>query len=428
MDTQRFSQLDETLYFETLDNGLKVYILPKQGFNKTFVTFTTKYGSVDNEFVPLGKNEFVRVPDGIAHFLEHKMFEKEDGDVFQQFSRQGASANAFTSFNRTAYLFSSTDQVMKNLETLVDMVQTPYFTEQMVEKEKGIIGQEIMMYNDNPDWRLYYGVIENLYKNHPVKIDIAGTVESIAKITAEQLYECYRTFYHPSNMLLLAVGNVSPEEVISFLKKNQEKKKYEKVPEIKRRFPEEPIEAAKKEQKMHMNVQIPKCLVGMKALHTSQSGTEMLKNELTVNLMLDMLFGRSSEAYSGLYNDGLIDTSFSFDYSQEQGFGFAMAGGDTENPDLLAERLHDVMFAAKEGKVLTEEGLERTKKKKIGAFLRQLNSPEFIANQFTRYAFNGMNLFDVVPVLEQIQFNDLRKTAEQFFGEDRFTVCQVLPK
>jgi predicted Zn-dependent peptidase len=219
MDTQRFSQLDETLYFETLDNGLKVYILPKQGFNKTFVTFTTKYGSVDNEFVPLGKNEFVRVPDGIAHFLEHKMFEKEDGDVFQQFSRQGASANAFTSFNRTAYLFSSTDQVMKNLETLVDMVQTPYFTEQMVEKEKGIIGQEIMMYNDNPDWRLYYGVIENLYKNHPVKIDIAGTVESIAKITAEQLYECYRTFYHPSNMLLLAVGNVSPEEVISFLKK-----------------------------------------------------------------------------------------------------------------------------------------------------------------------------------------------------------------
>ncbi|MEC2304668.1 MULTISPECIES: EF-P 5-aminopentanol modification-associated protein YfmH [Heyndrickxia] len=428
METQQFSQLGETLYGETLDNGLKVYVLPKRGFNKTFVTFTTKYGSVDNTFVPLEKSDFVRVPDGIAHFLEHKMFEKEDGDVFQQFSRQGASANAFTSFNRTAYLFSSTDQVMKNLETLVDMVQTPYFTAQTVEKEKGIIGQEIMMYNDNPDWRLYYGLIENLYANHPVKIDIAGTVDSIAKITAEQLYECYHTFYHPSNMLLFAVGNVSPDEVLSFMRENQAKKKYEKAPEIKRRFPEEPAHAAEKEQKLHMNVQIPKCLVGVKALHTSQRGAEMQKNELVVNLLLDMLFGRSSDAYNALYNDGLIDTSFSFDYSQEQGFGFAMAGGDTKDPDLLAKRLKEVMIAAKEGKGLAEEALERTKKKKIGGFLRQLNSPEFIANQFTRYAFNDMNLFDVVPALEQIRFSDVLETAEAFFDEERFTVCQVLPK
>lgn len=201
-----FEQLQETLFHEKMANGLDVYVLPKQGFNKTYAVFTTKYGSIDNQFVPLNKEEMVHVPDGIAHFLEHKLFEKADGDVFQDFSKQGASANAFTSFTRTAYLFSSTSNVEKNLETLVDFVQDPYFTEKSVEKEKGIIGQEINMYDDNPDWRLFFGLIENMYKDHPVKIDIAGTVESISHITKDLLYECYETFYHPSNMLLFIVG------------------------------------------------------------------------------------------------------------------------------------------------------------------------------------------------------------------------------
>ena len=166
----------------------------------------------------------MKVPDGIAHFLEHKLFEKEDGDVFQQFSRQGASANAFTSFTRTAYLFSSTSDVEKNLETLVDFVQDPYFSEKTVEKEKGIIGQEITMYDDNPDWRLYFGLIQNLYQNHPVKIDIAGTIESISHITKDLLYECYNTFYHPSNMLLFIVGPVDPNKFMDQVRENQAKK------------------------------------------------------------------------------------------------------------------------------------------------------------------------------------------------------------
>src|SRR5690606_13607321 len=208
MEKIHFPQLDEQLYYEKLDNGLDVYLLPKTGFYKTYATFTTKYGSIDNHFVPLGKEEYVKVPDGIAHFLEHKLFEKEDGDVFQKFSRQGASANAFTSFTRTAYLFSSTSHVEKNLETLLDFVQEPYFTDQTVEKEKGIIAQEIRMYDDNPDWRLYFGMIKNLYEKHPVRIDIAGTVESISAITKDMLYTCYNTFYHPSNMVLFIVGPV----------------------------------------------------------------------------------------------------------------------------------------------------------------------------------------------------------------------------
>ncbi len=235
MKPLEFKQLEETLYYEQLDNGLDVYILPKNGFHKTFATFTTNYGSVDNEFIPLGKTEPVKVPDGIAHFLEHKMFESEDGDVFHTFGKQGASANAFTSFTRTAYLFSSTTNVNQNVETLLDFVQHPYFTDKTVEKEKGIIGQEITMYDDNPDWRAYFGTIENMYEKHPVKIDIAGTIPSINKITKEDLYTCYETFYHPSNMLLFIVGSVDPEEMMLLIRENQSDKTFPAPTGIERR-------------------------------------------------------------------------------------------------------------------------------------------------------------------------------------------------
>jgi predicted Zn-dependent peptidase len=428
MEKITFDQLQEELYHEKMSNGLNVYILPKKGFNKTFATFTTKYGSVDNTFVPLGKNEYVKVPDGIAHFLEHKLFEKEEGDVFQQFSKQGASANAFTSFTRTAYLFSSTSDIEKNLETLIDFVQEPYFSEKTVEKEKGIIGQEITMYDDNPDWRLYFGLIQNLYQNHPVKIDIAGTIESISHITKDWLYECYNTFYHPSNMLLFIVGPVDPESFMNQVRENQAKKDYKDMPEIRRQFKQEPAKAAEKKQVLQMNVQTSKCLVGIKALHVDQSGNEMLKNELTMNVLLDLLFGKSSENYNQLYNEGLVDETFSYDYSQEFGFGFAMIGGDTKDPDQLAERLEKMLIATKSGNAFTQDQLERAKKKKIGAFLRSINSPEYIANQFTRYAFNEMNLFDVVPTLEKISLHDVQSLAEEVISEERFSVCQIIPK
>ncbi|MEG9296721.1 pitrilysin family protein [Mangrovibacillus sp. Mu-81] len=423
-----FDQIQENLYYEKMSNGLDVYILPKKGFNKTYATFTTKYGSIDNHFVPLKAEEFVKVPDGIAHFLEHKLFEKEDGDVFQQFSRQGASANAFTSFTRTAYLFSSTNEVERNLETLIDFVQDPYFTEKTVEKEKGIIGQEITMYDDNPDWRLYFGVIQNMYKNHPVKIDIAGTIDSITPITKDMLYQCYNTFYHPSNMLLFVIGPVEPDRIMDQIRSNQEKKPYEKMPEIKRRFDEEPDKVAETKQVLKMNVQSPKCLVGLKAPKPTQQGKEMLKQELSMNVFLDLLFGKSSTYYFDLYNDGLIDETFHYDYTQENGFGFVTVGGDTEKPDELSDKLKELLLKAKAESLFTEEGLERTKKKKIGAFLRAVNSPEFIANQFTRYAFNEMDLFDVVPTLESLTYDDIQKVAETIINEERFTVCQVVPK
>jgi predicted Zn-dependent peptidase len=427
MEPLHFDQLNETLYHETLDNGLQIYILPKVGFNKTYATFTTKYGSIDNHFSPLGKDEPQKVPDGIAHFLEHKLFEKEDGDVFQDFSKQGASANAFTSFTRTAYLFSSTTNVKQNLTTLIDFVQDPYFTEKTVEKEKGIIGQEIRMYDDNPDWRLYFGTIENMYANHPVKIDIAGTVESIAEITEDMLYTCYETFYHPSNMLLFVVGPVDPKEIMKLIKENQSGKEFAPKEEIKRVFAEEPLESAKKKNVINMTVQTPKCLVGFKEKNPTRTGKEKLKYELSVNLLLDFMFGQSSDHYEELYNEGLINQSFSFDYTEEMGFGFSLIGSDTQDPDALADRLLQIVQSFKKASV-SAETLDRVRKKKIGGFLRSLNSPEYIANQFTRYQFNEMNLFDIVSVYEELTKDDLETVLHEHFDEKGFTVCQIKPK
>ncbi|MGG4488997.1 EF-P 5-aminopentanol modification-associated protein YfmH [Metabacillus idriensis] len=423
----KFDQLQEELFYEKMKNGLDVYVLPKKGFNKTYATFTTKYGSIDNQFVPLDQNEMKLVPDGIAHFLEHKLFEKEDGDVFQDFSKQGASSNAFTSFTRTAYLFSSTSNVEKNLETLIDFVQEPYFTEKSVEKEKGIIGQEINMYDDNPDWRLYFGLIQNMFHNHPVGIDIAGTVESISKITKDLLYECYNTFYHPSNMLLFVVGPIDPEQILSQIRENQDKKEFKPQSEIKRAEVDEPDTVAKPLEKLKMNVQSSKCLVGLKAKQADRSGDELLKHELCMNLILDMVFGKSTDTYTHLYENGLIDDTFSFDYTEESGFGFAMIGGDTDQPDQLAEEIKSTLLKAKQDGIPADR-LDNAKKKKIGSFLRAINSPEYIANQFTRYSFNEMNLFDVVPTLEQLTNDDIHHTLNQVIDENLFSVCQVVPK
>lgn len=427
MQTIEFNQLGETLYYKKLNNGLDVYILPKKGFSKTFVTFTTKYGSIDRTFVPMGESEPITVPDGIAHFLEHKMFEKEEGDVFQKFSESGASANAFTSFTRTAYLFSATDHIYTSTETLLNFVQEPYFTEKTVEKEKGIIGQEITMYDDQPDWRLYFGAIENMYHTHPVKIDIAGTIESIDKITADHLYTCYNTFYHPSNMLLFVVGNVDQTEMMAFIEDNQNKKEFPEPTPIERHFEDEPTDVAHKERVLNMDVQKPKVYVGLKAKRTDLSGDEMLKHELAVQIGLECLFGRASDFYTEVYEGGLIDESFAYDFSLEKGYGFALIGSDSKDPDKLVEAIKNELKKAEDSSYFNAEAVERIKRKKIGFFLRALNSMEFIANQFTRYEFNDMNLFDAVPTIEKITVEDIVKEFETIQGETQQTVFKVLP-
>ncbi len=427
MEKIHFDNLQETLYNETLENGLEVYILPKRGFSKTFVTFTTKYGSIDRTFKPRDKDETVTVPDGIAHFLEHKMFEKEDGDVFQKFSVKGASANAYTSFTRTAYLFSATDHLYDNTQILLDFVQQPYFTEKTVEKEKGIIAQEITMYDDQPDWRLYFGTIENMFHNHPVKIDIAGTVETIQDITAEHLYECYDTFYHPSNMVLFIVGAVDPEQMMDFIKNDQTSKTFSEPTDIARSFPEEENTVAIKKRTLKMDVLKPKFNMGFKVKQNHIEGSEMLIQELASGLVLDLLFGRTSKFYTSCYNEGIIDESFSYEVTLENDFGFAMVGSDTDDPERLEMTIKDTLKLAKKEWPITDIELQRMKKKKIGQFMRSLNSTDFIANQFTHYAFNNMNLFDVIPTLEKLTVQNLKDAFETFADESGHTVFTITP-
>ncbi|HSU79503.1 MAG TPA: pitrilysin family protein [Candidatus Angelobacter sp.] len=428
MEHMRFDQLDETVYQTRLENGLTVCLVPKPEFNKTYATFTTNYGSIDSTFKPLNQTEWKTVPDGIAHFLEHKMFEKPGGgDVFQDFSAQGAQTNAFTSFTRTAYLFSSTSNVEANLKTLLDMVQTPGFTDQTVEKEKGIIGQEIRMYNDNADWRVFFGLIENMYKKHPVKVDIAGTIESISEITTELLMDCYRTFYHPSNMLVFVIGPFDPEAILTLIEDNQKAKDYTDKQPVERQYPEETGHVNKEKTVLKMAVNTPKCMMGFKEGTVHRKGQDMMKHELSVSLLLELMFGKGTDTFQELLDEGLIDDSFSFDYTEEQEFAFSAIGGNTKDPDQLTARVLDIVKTFK-AKPLDQASLDRARKKRIGSLLKSLNSPEFIANQFTRYFFNEMNLFDSVPTLEQLTIEDLTGVLQSHFVEEAFTCCHVVQK
>jgi predicted Zn-dependent peptidase len=423
METIAYQRLEETLFYEELSNGLKVYLLPKPGFQKTYATFSTNYGSIDNRF-KIGSGDLQRVPDGIAHFLEHKMFEEPEGDVFAKFASHGASANAFTSFDRTVYLFSATEHIQENIVTLLDFVQRPYFTDENVEKEKGIIEQEIKMYGDNPDWRVYFGLIEALYQKHPVHIDIAGTVESIYKISKETLYDCYHTFYHPSNMMLFVVGGIDAEATMELIKKNQAAKTFAADNEIYRDFDQEPAPVRTAQKITELPVSLPKCMFGFKEEDADVTGKELLKRECETKLLLDLLFGGSTDLYQKLYDENLISDNFGHDYTCHKGYGFSVIGGDTRDPDLLLSRIEEELQPVLAGGV-DPEHFERGKRKKIGSFLRMLNSPEAIANEFTKYRFRDSDLFDILPIYEAMSVNDVNRRLKEHLRWSQLAVSIV---
>ncbi len=426
MKIVEISFLQSKLYSKILPNGLTVSVLPRPEFHQTYGIFATDFGSIDCEFIPNGQKEWIRIPNGTAHFLEHKMFEKKTGDVFQQFAKQGASANAYTSFTRTAYLFSCTDAVWKNTETLIDFVQEPYFTSETVQKEQGIIGEEIQMYRDDINWQLYFGTIGSMYPTHPVQIDIAGTKDSIAEITTDILYACHQTFYHPSNMVLFLVGNVYPEEIIDRIENNQSKKLFHPTMPIVRKIYYEDGKVTS--NKLEMAVQMPKMNIGLRAdIAYEKNGGQRIKDEWIKSLLLYYLFGPQSQNYLELMEQELFTNQFSFDYTEERSFGFGIIGGQTKHPEALKNKIFQILQESQKGNFDVED-FERLMKKQHGQFLMSFRNLDWIANQSIRYMLQGTSLFEIPEMIQTICIEDFVTAAQNWFCPENLSSFTIFPR
>ncbi|UXR49157.1 EF-P 5-aminopentanol modification-associated protein YfmH [Staphylococcus simulans] len=418
MKKRYYELIDETVYEAQMDNGLKVFIIPKPGFQKTFVTYTTQFGSLDSKFKPLGSDEFVTVPDGVAHFLEHKLFEKEEGDLFTDFAEDNAQVNAFTSFDRTSYLFSATSHVESNILRLMNMVETPYFTEATVEKEKGIIAEEIKMYQEQPGYKLMFNTLRAMYKQHPVKVDIAGSVESIYEITKDDLYLCYETFYHPSNMVMFVVGNVDPERIHDLVRDHEAKRELTAQPEIVRDSLEEPEAVQQTKVVEEMNIQIPRLMLGFKNVPQQASKEVFMKRDIEMTFFFEMVLGEETDFYQNLLNEGLIDDTFGYQFVLEPSYSFSLITSSTPDPDKLKSLLLDEL-KAKVGNLEDEEAFELLKKQFIGEFISSLNSPEYIANQYTKLYFEGVSLFNMLDIVDSITLESINEAAEKSLNFDQ---------
>lgn len=407
MKKTEIKHLDLDLFYEQLDNGLQVFVIPKQNSNNIYVTFSTNYGSNKIEFVPIGEKKTVKVPLGIAHFLEHKLFEQKDGvDPFTFFSERGADCNANTNQKKTTYLFSGPSFLEENLNYLLDYVQEPYFTDENVEKEKGIITQEIKMYQDDPDTVMFESIINNTFNEHPMKYPIIGTVSSINKITKEDLYTCYNTFYHPSNMFVVVTGNVDPNEVITIVKNNQKQKKFKEACAIKTKKYDEQDEVNKKSETTSLNVSIPKCAVGYKLKLPKKDRYQTL---LYLTILFDCKFGATSLLTKDLLDEEIINMGLLIDFVDTEDYVLFLVVGETTKPDELIKRI------TKEMKNLNikEKDFERKKKTLLSSLIYmsdnifQLN--ESVMSDIIRYQKYNTERFDDVKNLNFDDFNYLVK-------------------
>ena len=416
----------EELYYTRHSSGLGIYIIPKKDYSKTYAIFGTRYGSVDSKFVVPGESELTEVPDGIAHYLEHKMFDQPDGsNVFDKFSRYGGNANAFTSFNITAYLFAATSNIEENIETLMDYVQSPYFTEESVQKEQGIIGQEIRMYDDSGSWKLFFNFLNCLYKEHPVKKEIAGTVESISHITPEYLYKCYDTFYNLSNMSIVVVGNVDPVKISKVIE-NGVKKNEPFEEKIKKVYPTEPDEVAKQYAEQSLSVAMPLFMTGFKDTNNGFGGDELLKKSIETNIILKMLFGRSSKFYKSLYEKGLINNRFSLEYTMQPDYAYSSIDGESSDPKAVYEAvINEVEETRKNG--LSKEDFERIKKVVWGEYIRSQNDVEDYAVTFLQMLFMDIDYFNFYDVYKTITFEDVQKRFEEHLVKEHSALSVINP-
>ncbi len=418
------THLGESFSFGVHESGLRIFVVHKKGFSKYYAIYGTEYGSVDNLLtLPDGRCE--KLPDGVAHFLEHKLFEEEDGsNAFDKFALTGASSNAFTSFDMTAYLFSCTNSFYENLEILLEFVNNPHFTDENVAKEQGIIGQEIRMYDDDPNWRLFFNMLEAMYHKNTVKKDIAGTVESISRITPELLYDCCRAFYSPSNMFLVLVGDVDCGKIAEYVDRYVGTEK--KGTSIKRAEIDEPDGVVKKYTSQKLSVSKPMFLIGFKEKESNVSGRELLKKQAMTKILMEILFGKSSEFFMELYAEGLIDGTFDKDTELEKAYGFSSVSGESNAPKEVYERVLGYIEKMKKIR-LDEKDIERSKRVLIGKELRKYNSVENIGNDFIRAFMSGYDPMDFNSVVMEITTEELEERLREHFDAESCVLSVIEP-
>lgn len=416
--------IKEEYFYLKHPSGLEVYVYPKKGYCSNYAIFGTNFGSINNKFKIKGNPSYTEVPDGIAHYLEHKLFAGKDGDAFELFSKTGASANAFTTFDKTAYLFSCAGNIEKPLEILLDFVQTPYFTQENVDKERGIIAQEIKMYEDSPDWKVFINLLQSLYQNNPVRIDTAGTVETIAKITPEILYNCYNTFYNLNNMCLCVVGDINCDNILELVDK---KVKYLPKIEVEKFFPEEPNEV--KNPKIVQKFDIENSMFSLGFKESVAPGERISTAKSVSNdLILSCLSSSSSEMYEELVKKDLISmASFSDEYLEGPGYASVIFSGESSNPEKASEVIKKhIEKIHKTG--LDEKTFNRVKNAIYGQSLEIFNSVSSIAKSQFNSAIAGKELFNYLETLQNISIDKVNKDLENKLNPNYSALSIVSPK
>ena len=415
------SKVKETLYVEKLKNGLTVMIIPKKGIQKKYIIWGTHYGSNDNKFIVPGEQETIEVPKGVAHFLEHKMFEQENGkNSLDVLTSLGVSANAYTTNDHTAYLYECTDNFYEALDEFMDYVQHPYFTDENVEKEKGIIGQEIKMYDDYPEWKVYLNALEAMYYKNPVKLDITGTVETISHIDKDILYKCYNTFYNPSNMCLVISGDFVPEQILEEIKKRLIEKPQNG--EIKRIYEPEPEEIVKEKIKQQMQVSQPLFTIGIKC--NPPSPKEKVKIHIAMEIILNMLIGESSALYKELYQAGNMYAMPNLSYEFGENYAHLLISENANNPEEVYEKLKQKIEEFQTNG-LNVDDFERMKKMIYGEYVKEYNDVTSIARMFLSDFMKGIHSFDYLEEIDTIDIGFANQVLKDNFKKEKMVLSVV---
>lgn len=428
-------RLNEKVYFEHLENGLDVILIPKKGATNYYAMYATHFGSLNYKFRAPGDEDVTTVPDGVAHFLEHKLFEEEDGiNALDKLSKIGANANAYTTFNHTAYLFSCNDRFEEAFAILLQFVQSPYLTDENVKKEKGIIGQEINMYDDDPDWQVFFNLLYAMYGDkHAITKDIAGTVDTIAEITPEILYKCYNTFYDPSNMVICVAGDIDTEKILNTIKRAVKHTK--EKPQIERFYGEISKQVFKERIEKKMDVSIPMAILGFRDTTSKQikkagyteNNFEFVKKHVAIEILLAMIAGESSELYEDLYNAGLVNKAIATEYTFEEDYAYTAFSFESNKVDEVVDKIKEKINELKE-KGLDEQTFDRTKKMLYGEYVKVFNDSTNIARVFVSDYFKGINSFDYIDAYKSIEKEYVEKVVKENFDFENMVLSVVNPK